>query len=497
MTATGGQPFDMHGIELLPSGRFRVRFIRKGRSVSNVVATIDEAVGLRDALREELTSGEVIPLEGLSVAVWGKTWLAEFRSTNRGYKTERGRFQMHIATAEWARKPLQAVEPPDAITWLLSLQKTNAMRNGKRLKHTLSFQSRKHLRNLATALFADAVGMGLCKTNPFTGIKVKKTSSDRLVERIPEEWPLKPAEQKTAAEVTEGDPERWIVQFAMGAGLRQGELWNLHLEDVHVDPDQSEGPWVNVRFGSKGKPPKNGRPRKVPLFGMALEAAREWLKILPAYAPLNPERLMFPTPARAKQKKSGGRAYKGGARRQVGKTPRAWTRIKEALGERKLWWHLLRHTCATSLLCGWWGRRWSLEEVSKMLGHSSVKVTERYAHLLESALANIAAESHAWWLSRRSSGGSDGSSGSTPAPSSGGASPSENPSEAGAAASASEGDDLFHGFSMSGSAVGEILNDLSGTPERIRTSDLRLRRPSLYPAELRAQKHEVRSYRRS
>ena len=46
---------------------------------------------------------------------------------------------------------------------------------------------------------------------------------------------------------------------------------------------------------------------------------------------------------------------------------------------------------------------------------------------------------------------------------------------------------------MGRSAVGEILNDLSGTPERIRTSDLRLRRPSLYPAELRALA-EQRSY---
>ena len=36
---------------------------------------------------------------------------------------------------------------------------------------------------------------------------------------------------------------------------------------------------------------------------------------------------------------------------------------------------------------------------------------------------------------------------------------------------------------------------ISGTPERIRTSDLRLRRASLYPAELRAQA-EMRSYRR-
>jgi hypothetical protein len=233
---------DMHGIELLPSGRYRVRFIRKGRSVSKVVATLAEAIELRDAVRDELASGDVVPREGLSAAVWGMKWLRDFRSSNRGYKTERGRFTAHIAKAEWAKMPLRAVEPRDIITWLLKLQKTHAVRNGKRLPRTLSFQTRKHLRNLASAMFADAVGMNICKTNPLLGIKVKKTSTDRLVERIPEEWPLRPAEQQAAAEAVKDDPERWIILFAMGTGLRQGELWSLPVEDVHVEEDDVEGP---------------------------------------------------------------------------------------------------------------------------------------------------------------------------------------------------------------------------------------------------------------
>jgi integrase len=305
VSAPNFEGIDMHGIEPLPSGRFRVRFIRKGRSVSEIVATIEDAVKLRNALRDDLNSGDVVPLEGLSAAVWGKTWLRDFRSSNRGFKSERGRFNLHIAPAEWARKPLQAVESPDIISWFQKLQKTPATRNGKRQKRTLSFQTRRHLRNLGNALFADAVGMGLCKTNPFIGIKMKKTSTDRLIERVPEDWPLRPAEQRSVIEILKDDSERWIILFAMGTGLRQGELWNLHVADVHLDVP--EGPWVNVRFGSKGKPPKNGRPRKVPLFGMALEAAREWLRVLPTYAPVNPEGLFCPTPAKEKEKKSGGR----------------------------------------------------------------------------------------------------------------------------------------------------------------------------------------------
>jgi hypothetical protein len=209
---------------------------------------------------------------------------------------------------------------------------------------------------------------------------------------------------------------------------------------------------------------------------MALEAAREWLTILPSYAPHNPEGLMFPTPAQEKQSKSGGRGWAGGARRQVGKTPPAWKTVKKKLGQRKIWWHLLRHTCATSLLCGWWGRRWSLEEVAKMLGHSSVKVTERYAHLMASELANIAAESHAWWLARRTNGGTNGSSGGTP-PAPSGSTPASGTPSSGLAAAPSEGEPLFHGFSMTDSTAAEILNHFISAPQKIRTSDLRLRRP--------------------
>jgi hypothetical protein len=46
-----------------------------------------------------------------------------------------------------------------------------------------------------------------------------------------------------------------------------------------------------------------------------------------------------------------------------------------------------------------------LEDVAKMLGHSSTKVTERYAHLLDSPLATIAAETDAWWIASKKANG--------------------------------------------------------------------------------------------
>lgn len=78
---------------------------------------------------------------------------------------------------------------------------------------------------------------------------------------------------------------------------------------------------------------------------------------------------------------------------------------KDSTCERPGWWrrmnishrivfHEMRDTAATHLLSGTWGPAWSMEKVSKFLGHSSVKVTEkRYAHLTDesarSAVLNL------------------------------------------------------------------------------------------------------------
>ena len=68
MSAANFEGIDMHGIEPLPSGKFRVRFIRKKRPVGDIVDTIEGAIKLRDALREELALGEVVagaPIYGI------------------------------------------------------------------------------------------------------------------------------------------------------------------------------------------------------------------------------------------------------------------------------------------------------------------------------------------------------------------------------------------------------------------------------------------------
>jgi len=54
-------------------------------------------------------------------------------------------------------------------------------------------------------------------------------------------------------------------------------------------------------------------------------------------------------------------------------------------------WKDLRHTCGTLLLDGdVSGRQWTKEEVQALLGHSTVKMTERYAKVTERLLRRAA-----------------------------------------------------------------------------------------------------------
>jgi len=59
--------------------------------------------------------------------------------------------------------------------------------------------------------------------------------------------------------------------------------------------------------------------------------------------------------------------------------------------------HDLRHTCASHLIMGTWGRAWRLEEVQVVLGHASRTTTERYARLAPDSIRRVANEAVEQW----------------------------------------------------------------------------------------------------
>lgn len=354
-------------------GGFRPRLPGAGRARLDPCTTWEEASALLDAALLELADGAVEPVGGVTLAGFGAEWLDDRELAGvRSIDTDRSRWAVHIAGAHWATWPLASITRAHVRDWLDGLLRKRAKPgHGQKKRPTgkLGRVTVQNILNLLRCCLEAAVEKELLDANPARGLKLPKGSG-----ATHEPWTYLLPEEQAAFLTCEAIPEedRDLVAFALGSGLRQGEQWNLQLVDVGAER-------VTVRYGSKGKATKSGRIRRVPLFGLAADALARQLERLKGQP--NPERLVWPLPS--------------GCRRQKGKAPRGWQAWLTAAGlgdpaqrhdGQPVRWHDLRHSCASSLVAGWWGRRWSLEEVKGLLGHRSVTTTERYAHLADSAL---------------------------------------------------------------------------------------------------------------
>ncbi len=343
------------GIDVTSNGRFRVR-VRK--QTVGIYDTEDEAETMRAATVDVLESEENPDLE--SVGSFGETVLTarQLGKKIRDADNDWNRWRTHVAGDRLSSINVRALKPAHIEAWLERLE-----------EKALAPQTRRNCLNLLRVVLRSAVKKHVCRSNPAIGIRVEGRSEPR--------WTyLTPGEQEKLYAAVE-EPLRHLVAFAVGTGMRAGEVAALRLTDLHLEGDD---PHALVRFGKcPDLPTKNGRPRSVPLFGVGLAAARAWLAALPYYARSNPRGLAFP-----------GRD--GGFRSEAHVILwGSWRAAQDAVG-RRFRWHDLRHTCASSLVSGWWGRRWSLEEVREMLGHSSISITQRYAHLAPSAVSRAARE---------------------------------------------------------------------------------------------------------
>ena len=374
-------------IDQIESGKFRLRMYVSGKQ---------QTIGFYDSREEaeRAADAHVVVLkdtaadfEGMTLAQLGKKILTirEVSKRVRDPGTDWSRWDMHVKPDPISRFAVKRLQSSEIAKWLRRLEAKG-----------LAKQTRQNCLNLVRVVLSEALEDGLIKSNPAAGLRVKGKSR--------ESWTyLTPAEQE-ALLFAVPDVERHIVGFAIGTGLRAGELVTLRLEDVFASENETR-PRIIVRYGTAPDlPTKTGRVRTVPLFGLALAAIRPWLALLPKYCPKNPHGLVFPR-------------VRGSFRSEEHVI--LWETWKAALEKagtaRRFRWHDLRHTCASSLVSGWWGRRWSLQEVKEMLGHTSIVVTQRYAHLAESALEE-AARSTVGVVSASQREGGEGDPGETRTP---------------------------------------------------------------------------------
>lgn len=390
----------------MPDGRFRARGPRQSdgtRPSLGIYATREEAereliFGLHRLKGAKRVVGQTFEEFGLDI-------LDERELDGvRGVRHERYRFSKHISSAPFSQRQLDQIKPTDIAEWIRLMMRKRA--DDRRGDRSLGRQTIARCLSLVSVIFAAAGPQerGLVSVNPCLGLRVKKRADEKATE---DPWTFLTLDEQLKIRSSADLPEheRLAIMFAIGSGLRQGEQFNLELRDLHVD---GADPHVVVRFGSKGKPSKNGKIESVPLFGFALEAAKRWLDVLPTFCPHNFDRLAFPTRnghRRGQKPLGNGRflpvAEDGTHVMRSGKPVRSargthvyvdrFELALRAVGiERNVRWHDLRHTCASSLVSGFWGEAWTLEEAREMLRHSSITMTQRYAHLSATALKRAA-----------------------------------------------------------------------------------------------------------
>lgn len=144
-----------------------------------------------------------------------------------------------------------------------------------------------------------------------------------------------------------------MITVALKTGLRQGELLALAWDDI----DLVAGRLVVSRNLSRGEitTPKNGKTREIPLGDDVLAALKR-------HRHLRGD-VVFCTSA-------GNMFTKGESKHPL------WRACKRA-GLRRVGWHVLRHTFASHLVM----RGAPIKAVQELMGHSTVTMTERYAHL--------------------------------------------------------------------------------------------------------------------
>jgi len=141
-----------------------------------------------------------------------------------------------------------------------------------------------------------------------------------------------------------------VVRFILLTGARKGEARTARPDQFNLDL----AIWTKPASTTKQK-----KMHRVPLSRAAVAFVRTRLTTLPAGA-----EWLFPGDAEGKP---------------VEDIRRFWTDIQKSAGLEGVRVHDLRHTFASLLVSG----GMSLPMIGKLLGHSSPKTTQRYAHLLD------------------------------------------------------------------------------------------------------------------
>ena len=144
-----------------------------------------------------------------------------------------------------------------------------------------------------------------------------------------------------------------MVILALNTGLRRGELFNLSWKDIDLDKRQ---------LTVEGSTSKSGQTRHIRLNHKAHPVLADWEKQSDGV-------IVFASPVTGER---------------FDNIKRSWESLRERAGLENFVFHDLRHTFASKLAMA--GQ--DLYVIKDLLGHSTVQMTEKYAHLSPDLKAN-------------------------------------------------------------------------------------------------------------
>lgn len=358
---------------------WRIVWRENGRRQQASFPTLDLAERALARIQGDLAAGRagVAPDPTLvpTLGELAETWLAARRKTHRSAKDDESRWRNHLAPAFAALRPAEV----DAAAIRRFVQDRLARgRLGQRGKDRGAQEGglspatvRLCVRQLST-FFTDLVDEGRVARNPCIGLPKKIRASIRPTY----DTKTTPFLELLAdvRRVFLALPEPYNVAFAVGAllGLRTGEVQALRWSDVDLQRGRVH---VQVTATESGRL-KDGESRIVPIQDDLLPVLVAWR------ARSTGTGNVIPAGVAGRRRESGQRHVTG---QVLGRRLRA---ALEELGLPSLtWYQATRHTFASH----WALAGGEMRELQTILGHSTVAVTERYAHLRPGVFSSEAA----------------------------------------------------------------------------------------------------------
>lgn len=241
-----------------------------------------------------------------------------------------------------------------------------------RLKQGVKPQTLNRDRNALVSALNKAVEQELIPVNPlkkWKALKVEQEQGYRYLEEAE-----RPKLMAALAQSQTPAYLRCMVLVAINTGLRRGEFFQLRYKDLTLN---GKNPRIDLRAGIT----KARKSRSVPLNKSAVKAFKDYFGAVT-------------------DSKDGGRAlFMKDSNGLVFTSPGTWDEplttintswlgLMERAGIEGLTFHHLRHTCASYLVQA----GIDLYTVKEILGHSSIKMTERYSHLAPKATTDALAK---------------------------------------------------------------------------------------------------------